>query len=117
MANRNKAKGSSFERLVADFLRDNHSEFIDRRPLAGAKDLGDIANVRVGKQRLVIEAKNHARMDLAGWVQEAQDEAVNDNALAGVVVAKRKGKGQAEDQYVICTLGDFVRILHAASER
>lgn len=115
MANPNKAKGSRQERLIADFLRDNWSEFIDRRPLAGGKDLGDLANVRVGKHRLVVEVKCHSRLDLAGWVTEAQVEAVNDNALAGIVVAKRRGRGAPEDQYVICTLGDFVSILHAAA--
>lgn len=115
MANPNKNKGSRQERLVADFLRDNWSEFIDRRPLSGAKDKGDLANVRVGKHRLAVEVKNQLRLDLAGWVKEAQEEAVNDSALAGIVVAKRKGKGAAEDQYVILTLGDFVNILHAAA--
>lgn len=115
MANRSKQKGTQQERLIADFLRDNWSEFIDRRPLTGGKDKGDLANVRVGKHRLVVEIKNCARLDLAGWVTEAQTEAVNDDALAGIVVAKRKGKGAAEEQYVICTLGDFVNVLHAAS--
>lgn len=115
MVNRSKQKGTAQERLIADFLRDNWSEFIDRRPLAGGKDKGDLSNVRVGKHRLVVEIKNCAKLDLAGWVKEAQVEAVNDGALAGVVVAKRKGKGAPEDQYVICTLGDFVNVLHAAA--
>ena len=33
----------------------------------------------------MVEIKNCAKLDLAGWVQEAQVEAVNDNALAGIV--------------------------------
>lgn len=113
MANPNKAKGTAQERLVADYLRDNYSEFIDRRTLSGGADKGDLVNVRVGKHRLVVEVKNHARLDLADWIKEAAQEAANDHALAGIVVAKRKGKAQPQDQYVIMTLGDLVKILNA----
>jgi hypothetical protein len=50
-------------------------------------------------------------MNLAGWVAEAETERVNDGALAGVVVHKRRGKGHAGDQYVTMTLNDFVALL------
>jgi len=111
MANPNGRKGASFERQVADYLRDEWDDRIDRRVKTGAKDKGDIANFRVAGHRVVIECKNEAKINLAGWVGEAQEECLNDGALIGLVVAKRKGKGQPEDQYCILTLGDLLKLL------
>lgn len=109
-----KAAGSSFERLIADWLRDHVSEFIDRRVKTGALDKGDISNVRLPSgERVVLELKNTTRATLAGWVQEAQQEAVNDGAALGIVVHKRHGKGKAEDQYVTMTMRELAVILNA----
>ena len=46
--NRNSAKqaGARFERLISDFLRDNLDDRIDRKVRTGARDTGDVANVR-----------------------------------------------------------------------
>lgn len=52
------------------------------------------------------------RQDLAGWTAEAQIEAGNDDALTGLVVHKRHGKGQAADQWVTCTLADLVALIN-----
>lgn len=109
-----KAAGSSFERLIADWLRDHVSEFIDRRVKTGALDKGDISNVRLPSgERVVLELKNTTRATLAGWVQEAQQEAANDGAALGIVVHKRHGKGKAEDQYVTMTMRELAVILNA----
>ena len=122
MTNRSGQKGASFERLMADYFRDNLSEFIDRRVKTGAADKGDIANFRIGRHRLVVECKNIRRQSpgeqrppgLNSWVEEAQEEARNDDALAGIVVHKRHGKGQPQDQYVTLTVDDFLTIIAAA---
>lgn len=106
-----KAAGSTHERITADYWRDNWDDRIDRRVKTGAKDKGDIANLRVAGQRIVVECKDEAKVDLAGWVQEAQTEAENDSALMGFVVAKRRGKSKPEDQYVIMTQGDLLKLL------
>ena len=106
-----KAAGSSFERQVADYLRDEWDDRIDRRVKTGAKDKGDIANFRVAGHRVVVECKNEAKINLAGWVGEAQEECLNDGALVGIVAAKRRGKGHPRDQYVIMTLGDLLTLL------
>lgn len=138
MSNPNGKKGSAFERQTADYWRDNWSPFIDRRVKTGAKDKGDLANVRVrGKDlaetpglivpamtshRVVVECKNVMRKDpttgkpvqgynLAQWIREAQEEAVNDEALVGIVVAKRRGTDKPEDQFVIMTQGDLMKLL------
>jgi hypothetical protein len=117
MANPNGSKGTAFERQTADYWRDYWDDRIDRRVKTGAHDKGDLANVRVrqGKHRLVVECKNERKIDLAGWVTEAQDEAVNDEALIGIVVAKRKGRANPKDQYVIMTQGDLLKLLAVVS--
>ena len=109
-------KGPAFERVIADYLRDRWSEFIDRRVKTGTKDKGDIANFRIGGRKVVIECKNTVAMSLAGDLKEAEEEAVNDDAFAGILVKKRKGKGKAEDQYVVTTLGTFLNLLEAVRD-
>lgn len=106
-----RAKGTAFERLIADglaaSLRDSR---IDRSPLHGSKDRGDIAGLVSPFGRVVVEAKNHARLELAGWVDEAESERGNDDAIAGVVIHKRKGRGQFHDQYVTMSVRDFLAL-------
>jgi hypothetical protein len=62
---------------------------------------------------LVIECKDVARLDLAGWVTQAAVEAGNDDAAVGVVVHHRRGKGRAQmgDQYVTLTLSGLAVLL------
>ena len=106
-----KRQGASFERQIADYLAANIDDRIDRRPKTGAKDRGDIGGLRHMGGRVVVECKNTARHHLAEWAAEAEIERGNDDALAGIVVAKRHGKGQPKDQWVILTLGDFVALI------
>lgn len=106
-----KKAGTSFERLVADYLRDVVDDRIDRRAKTGAKDRGDIGGVRIWTQRVVLECKDVSKIALSQWAIEAEVERCNDDALAGVVVHKRRGKGRAADQWVTMTLGDFAALL------
>lgn len=123
MSNPNGKKGAAFERLIADCLRDNVDDRIDRRVKTGNKDRGDIGGLRgphlgcdggicdCHLRKIVVECKNVSRTDLSGWVDEADIERGNDDALAGLVVHKRRGHGQALDQYVTCTVRDIVALL------
>ncbi|MFB8368561.1 hypothetical protein ACFC25_04265 [Pseudarthrobacter sp. NPDC055928] len=106
-----KSAGSSMERLVADYFKAHGFPFADRRVKTGAKDTGDVGGVHVHDRRLAIEVKNTAKISLGVWAAEAEVERVNDQALAGLVVHKRHGKGQAADQWVTLTLADFLAIL------
>jgi hypothetical protein len=108
-----KAAGSSFERLVADFLATRlDDDGIDRRVKRGAKDMGDIGGVRtITGGRVVIECKNTARDNLPGWIREAEVERGNDDALIGVVVHKKHGSMNPADQYVSMTLETFAVLL------
>lgn len=108
---RSKARGTSFERLLADgFAAALDDDRIDRAPLRGNADRGDIAGVANPFGKIAVEAKNVARLDLGGWVREADTERGNLDANAGVVIHKRRGKGQFLDQFVTMTVRDFLAI-------
>jgi len=109
-----KKAGTSFERLVADALAlALDDDRIDRRPKNGANDRGDIGGVRTGRgARLVIECKDRGGQLFASeWVREAERERGNDDALAGLVVAKRRGVARPGAQYVIMTLDNLIALL------
>lgn len=107
-----RAAGTRFERQIADALADAlDDDRIDRRAKTGAYDKGDIGGIRVHGQRLVIECKDTTRTDLAGWTAQARAEADNDGALAGVVVAKRRGIGDPSRQWVHMELRDLIALI------
>lgn len=98
--------------MVADYLAAALADDrIDRRVKTGAQDRGDVGGVRVHGQRVVIECKDCAKVDLPAWTREAHLEAGNDDALVGVVVHKRHGVGDPMRQWVSMTLADFVALL------
>lgn len=112
-----KAAGSSFERTVADYLKEElDNPNIDRLPKSGARDRGDIANVRDSHGRLIaIEAKNTAKMTLPTWTAEAHTEAENYGAHVGIVVSKRHGVGAPGKQWVHLELDDLIQLLKASN--
>ena len=111
-----KQAGSSFERLIADHLKVAlNNDYIDRRVKTGAFDCGDVGGVRAHNQRVVVETKNYAgQVKVSEWLREAEVERVNDAALAGVVIAKRKGTTDPNDQIVLMTVRDFAALITGA---
>ena len=109
-----KAAGARFERLIADGLAEALEDTrIDRKVKTGSKDKGDIANVRTAQgDKIVIECKDRGgQFYAAEWVGEAEVERINDEALAGIVVAKRKGVTDPMQQYVVMTVAELVALL------
>jgi hypothetical protein len=107
-----KKAGSSFERLIADYLAENLDDRIDRRVKTGAKDKGDIAGLRTATGwRVVMECKNVSRDNLPAWIREAEAERVNDDAALAVVCHKRHGSNKPEEQYVSMTLEAFAYLM------
>jgi hypothetical protein len=109
-----KQAGAKFNRTIADGLAaalDNDN--IDRAIQHGAKDIGDVANVRHPQGgRIAIECKDYGgRLLPAQWIKEAQTEATNYGAVAGVVVAKRLGTTKFEDQWVLMTMAELITLL------
>lgn len=110
-----KKAGTEFERAIANYLAEHIDYRIDRRPRNGAKDRGDIGGVHLSPAlnaaKVVIECKNTARIDLAGWAREAEIERGNDDAAAGITVHKRHNVGAPGRQWVTCTLADLVALI------
>ena len=107
-----KQAGSATERAVADYLAAAlDDDRIDRRVKAGAKDRGDIGGMRIHGKRMVIEVKDCAKQDLPGWTGQAHLEASNDDALVGVVIAKRRGTTDPGRYWVHCTVDDLLALI------
>lgn len=107
-----KKAGSSFEASIAVYLAAHVDDRIERRARNGAKDRGDLSGLRHMGGRLVVEVKNYGgRLLPAEWLAETEIERGNDDALAGLVVAKRRGTTDPASQYVLLTLGDLVAML------
>lgn len=106
-----KAAGAQFERHIADYLSQQVDDRIDRRVRNGASDRGDIGGVRHMGERVVIEVKNVSRWSPGEWLAEAEIERGNDDAIAGLVVAKRHGNANPADQVVLMTLANLVALL------
>jgi len=103
-----RAKGTSFETAVVNWLN-SHGLYARRLPLAGSKDVGDID---AGAWNL--EAKNCRALTLAAWVAEADAEAANAGKPV-VVVAKRVGKGDPGESYVVMPLRVFATAVLGAT--
>ena len=109
-----KKAGALFERVVADYLAEQlDDDRIERRVRNGNKDRGDISGVRtLTGGRIVLECKDYGGIYHVGeWLREAEIERGNDDAVAGVVVAKRRGKSDPADAVVFMSLNDFVRLV------
>ena len=107
MVNRNGIKGSRWESAIVGFLRDHGFPHAERRAKAGINDKGDITGVT---PHLVIEAKDQAKIDLPGFLREAEEEAANANAILPVAWVKARGKG-VDKSYVVMYPGTFILLL------
>lgn len=106
-----KRAGRWMQQLVAEYLARHVNPDIEQRKLSGTKDRGDISGLKAHGKRVVVEVKNTSSLQVASFLAEAEQERLNDEALAGVVIAKRVGKGKPEDQLVLMTFADFVAII------
>lgn len=106
-----RTAGSRFERSIADCLAALVDDRIDRRVKTGSKDRGDIGGLRHMGGRLVAECKDVTKLALGTWVREAEVERGNDDAIAGLVIHKRRGTADPLEQYVTCTVRDLVALL------
>lgn len=108
MSNANKAKGSAAERASCDYLNSRGVE-AERVPAGATLDRGDLW--LPDKNWPAIQVKNHARLDLAGWVDDVEIQAVNAGRENGIVIHKRRGKGNPASWYVTCTLETLVNLM------
>jgi hypothetical protein len=107
-----KSAGSRFERTIADALATALcDDRINRMPQYGNRDRGDVSGVRIHGQKVCIEVKDCARLNLPAWTAEAHIEAGNADALVGIVISKRHGCGDPLKSWVHMTVADLVAIL------
>lgn len=108
MANPSKQKGTRFERQVADYLNERLPFHVDRMPLHGVLDKGDISGV----PGWALECKNVKEWSskLSKFVREAEAEAVNLGVPFGVAVVSARGKA-VDDSYVVMSLRQFAAML------
>jgi hypothetical protein len=92
-----KQKGTAAETAVVKYLKENGFPYAERRALTGTLDKGDIT----GCGPIVFEVKNHAKIDLAGWIKELESETVNAQATTGCVVAKKRGTTDPGNWYAV----------------
>lgn len=111
-----RAAGQRFERSIANHLAAVLDDRIDIRPKNGTKDRGDIGGVRTTTgARVVLELKDYGGRYLVGpWLAEAETERGNDDAGVGVVVAKRRGLTDPNEQVVFMTMRDLIELLGGA---
>lgn len=114
MSSKSRRTGSEFELRVLRWVREVAGLPAERLRLAGRNDEGDIAVQDVGLVYL-IEAKAEQKIDLSGYIREAEVEAVNYAKARGldpetvmpIVVVKRRNQ-PVEKSYVVTTLAQFL---------
>lgn len=117
---RQRAKGTQFESQVVDFLnaRFGGERTFHRLGMGGTNDMGDVWGLFSHGRPVVVECKNCKRPEWAEWLGEAERERGNADALASVVVIKRRGVGPRSmgRTYVLTTLEDMVAMLTGERE-
>jgi hypothetical protein len=91
----NRRKGLDAERAVARYLRTVGFPQAERAVRTGfnaggrkVADPGDIAGI----PGVVIQVKNTAREDIAGWMEEVAEQSFKSDAAMGILVQRRSGK-------------------------
>ena len=99
MANRSKAKGSSFESQCVAYLRERLDDNgIERRALHGNNDMGDVFGLHAHGFTGIIECKNHKSYgpsDIMKWQAQTVAERENSGADFAVLLVHKAGVGRA----------------------
>lgn len=106
-ARSHKQNGTEAETWVGDYLAQPFPG-IHRLAPAGANDCGDLGGV----PNLTIQVKAHHKLALAGWVDEAAEQAGRNDTPYFVVIHKRWGMGQKRvgQWYVTLPLEGFAEM-------
>jgi len=107
---KSKQKGTAAETAVVNWLVGRGRKHVERRSLNGSNDRGDIAGI----PGVVLEIKNHARMELSQWLSELEVEMLNDKADTGVVIHKKKGTTDVGKWYATMPVEVWYKLLGEA---
>jgi hypothetical protein len=111
MANRSKAKGSAAELAVQRTIIAAGVP-CERVPAGATLDRGDLWVPVI--EWPSIDVKNCNRLDISSWVTRAEEQAANAGRRAGVVWAKRVGRIDPLDWYVVTTGRGLLRLLEVS---
>ena len=100
-----RAKGRRFQSAVRDWWAERVTVV---EPGGAGLESTDVL-LLTSPVHVSIEAKNHAALDLAGWLDQAVRQAVPGSVAA--VQHKRRGRGDIGDCYVTMRAEDFRRLL------
>jgi hypothetical protein len=100
-----RRKGSRAEVAVVHALRRAGWDADTSRNVLDGRRTGDDI---VWNGPASIEVKDVAKMDLSGWLRQAQDNAGD---LPAVVVHKKRGTADAEGWYATLRFSDLLRLL------
>jgi len=104
----NKRRGSAWEIELAEHLRDRTGQQVERIRLSGREDRGDM-HLALPHGVAALEAKNAKTMNLAGWCDEARQEAANAAVPGWAVVIRRRGQRDPGQAYVVLSLDEWLR--------
>jgi len=105
-----RRKGAGHERNLVTWLRTRGRPHIERRLAGGPGDRGDVT----GWPGVVVEAKNCARLELAVWVDQLEDEIDAASADTGAVIVKRRGTTDVGQHYAVMTVDRWERLMTEA---
>jgi len=118
MGNKHKAKGTAFETLVVNYLKEHGFQGAHRTALQGINDSGDINGIvqRDNLSELAVQCKNQKAFDLSGWLNDTVEQAKKLKDGVPLLVVKRPGKGAKAlgDSYAVMRLDDIIRLLREA---
>ncbi len=105
-----RRKGAAAEVAVVRWLRGRGRPTTERRPSGSPDPFGDVAGI----PGTVIEVKNHAALDLAGWATQLEAEIAAAGAETGVVIVKRRGTTDVGRWYAVLTVDTWERLMTEA---
>ena len=100
-----RRKGNRAELAVVRLLRSYGWSARTSRSAQGVQGGADILT----DCPLSVEVKDHARMELAAWLDQAVAQA--EPGRPGVVIHHRRGKGQAADWYATMRAADLLELV------
>lgn len=105
-----KSRGRAAENAVVEWLRSHGRPYVERRRLTGTHDCGDLTGI----PGVVVEVKATKSIDLAGFVDELEDEMINADAETGVVIIKRRGTTDVGNWYAVMPASVWLQLLEEA---
>lgn len=115
-----RAKGTKFETAVATYLRMATGQEIERNPLYGDGDRGDLRGLKIKGEPITVECKNTKKLEVSNFLDQVEKESANNLSDYGIVVWKRPKIGidsplKTGDHAVIMTLSTFSELINQAN--